>query len=59
MGTNPDSTRNARVQQVAKLLQKNWGGTEDWGEISNFADKPCPKKVANKFLLCCLLDYQI
>jgi len=48
-----------KLLQVTDLLQKNWVGTEDWGEISKYSGQLCPKKVANKFLLCCLLDYQI
>lgn len=31
----------------------------DWGELSQLGDSPCSKKLANKFLLCCLLDYQM
>lgn len=48
-----------RVHEIASLLLANRRGTEDWGEISNFAGKPCPKRPANRFLLCCLLDWQI
>ena len=54
-----EANRDERMQKVAALLLKNRTGTEDWGEISKFAEKPCPKRVANKFLLCCLLDYQM
>jgi hypothetical protein len=31
----------------------------DWGEFSQPESKPWSKKTANKFLLCCLLDYQV
>ena len=31
----------------------------NWGEIAKYTAMECPKKVANEFLLCCLLDYQI
>jgi hypothetical protein len=54
-----ESNRNERMQKVSALLLENRSGNEDWGEISKFAEKPCPKRVANKFLLCCLLDYQM
>jgi endonuclease III len=48
-----------QIRQVSALLLANRKGTEDWGEISHLDGTPCPKKVANKFLLCCLLDYQM
>ena len=31
----------------------------DWGEFSQPESKPWSMKTANKFLLCCFLDYQI
>jgi endonuclease III len=48
-----------RLEQITRLLLANRQGTEDWGEIANFRGQPCPKKVANKFLVCCLLDWRI
>jgi endonuclease III len=51
--------REERLSKVADLLRTHWEGTEDWGEISKYSGKTCPKRVANTFLVCCLLDYQI
>ena len=48
-----------RLEQITCLLLANRNGNEDWGEISHLDGKPCSKKHANKFLICCLLDYQI
>jgi hypothetical protein len=48
-----------RTQQIAALLLASRSGTEDWGEISHLNGRPCSNKVSNKFLLCCLLDYQM
>jgi len=31
----------------------------NWGTIADFTVETCPKKVANEFLFCCLLEYQI
>ncbi len=53
------ANHDERISRVAALLLENRSGKEDWGEISKLAGKPCPKKVANKFLVCCLLDYQM
>jgi endonuclease III len=50
---------NELLHQIATLLLQHRAGKEEWGEISSFEGKPCPKKVANKFLLCCLLDWQM
>jgi hypothetical protein len=54
-----EANHEVRMRKIAALLLENRTGTENWGEIINYPDKPCPKKVANKFFLCCLLDYQI
>ncbi len=54
-----EANRDERMHKVAAILLENRTGTEDWGEISHLADKPCTKRIANKFLVCCLLDYQI
>jgi hypothetical protein len=45
------------LQQIADLLLENRPGPEDWGEISHLEGRECSKKVANKFLICCLLDF--
>jgi endonuclease III len=44
---------------LADLLLANRGDGMNWGELSELSGKPCSKRVANSFLLCCLLDYQI
>jgi hypothetical protein len=46
------------LQQIADLLLKNRPGPEDWGEMSHLDRSECSKKVANKFLICCLLDFR-
>ena len=46
------------LHQIATLLLENRGGEGDWGEISRLEGKECSKKIANKFLICCLLDWQ-
>lgn len=53
------SAREERMDEIGVLLLENRRGTEDWGEMSCFKGEPCPQKVANKFLLCCLLDWQM
>lgn len=55
---NPPSPEQG-TNEVARLLLENRQGTADWGEISHLQGTPCPKQVANEFLLCCLLDYQM
>lgn len=45
--------------QIAALLLEHRSDKEDWGDISGFENQPCPKRIANKFLLCCLLDWQM
>ncbi len=55
----PEFSHEEHEQKVASLRLSNGSGTEDWGPISKCGDKPCTKKIANEFLLCCLLDYQI
>ena len=47
-----------RLQKIAALLLEHRTGKEDWGEISHLEGRECSKKVANKFLICCLLDWQ-
>jgi hypothetical protein len=37
---------------------ENRAGKVDWGEISRLEGRECSKKVANRFLICCLLDWQ-
>lgn len=46
------------MQQIAILLLQNRDGGEDFGEISHLEGRECSKAVANKFLICCLLDFQ-
>ena len=49
-----------RRSHIAKLLPANRAAEPvNWGEISYLEGKPCTKKLANKFLVCCLLDYRI
>jgi hypothetical protein len=48
-----------RLNELARVLVANRNGSEDWGEMSHLDGAPCSKKIANKFLLCCLLDYQM
>jgi len=45
--------------EIVALLLANRGQGTDWGEFASPAHKPWPRKLANKFLLYCLLDYQI
>jgi hypothetical protein len=44
-------------QQLAALLLQNRGG-DDFGEISHLEGRECSKVIANRFLICCLLDFQ-
>lgn len=37
---------------------ENRRAKEDWGEISRIEGGECSKRVANTFLICCLLDFQ-
>ena len=49
-----------RYEQIAALLLASRANEPmDWGEISHLGGDPCSMKIANRFLLCCLLDYQI
>lgn len=48
-----------RGRQLAALLLKSRAAGMDWGAFSEPEGKPWSKKTANRFLLCCLLDYQI
>jgi hypothetical protein len=48
----------SRQNELAALLLKNRNGGEDWGEISHLDGQRPSKQLANKFLACCLLDYQ-
>ena len=45
------------MHQVAKSLIDH-RETPDWGEIANKHGDECTKEIANRFLLCCLIDYQ-
>lgn len=45
---------------IAALLLENRESKQDyWGDIAHLGGKPCSKRIANKFLLCCLLDWQM
>ena len=54
-----NNDHEVRQRQVANLLLGNRGAGMDWGTMSELKGKPCSKQIANEFLLCCLLDYQI
>ncbi len=56
---NPETIVTNELPQIAALLLEHRSDKEDWGEISGFENQPCPKRVANKFLVCCLLDWQM
>ena len=56
--TNNGSNRDDRLQDIAALLLEHRAGKVDWGEISHLEGRECSKKVADKFLICCLLDLQ-
>lgn len=55
------SNRNEIIKQVAQQLLAMPKNTarESWGAIADYSAGTCPKKVANEFLFCCLLEYQI
>jgi endonuclease III len=55
----PHNVPQERWNHITTLLLANRGGGTDWGEFSQPDGKPWSKKTANKFLLCCLLDYQV
>jgi hypothetical protein len=46
------------MQQLAALLLQNRNGGDDFGEISHLEGRECSKVIANRFLICCLLDFQ-
>jgi hypothetical protein len=56
---DPNNNLQVRQSHIAALLIANREGETDWGEMAQLAGEPCSKKMANAFLLCCLLDYQI
>lgn len=47
------------MRKIASLLLENRAEGTDWGEMSQLKGKTCEKRLANRFLLCCLLDYQM
>jgi len=58
-----DVSQDERTCAIANWLLKHSAVDQEspqnkWGEIANHKETECPKKVANQFLLCCLLDYQ-
>jgi len=56
---NPLNDCDERMHHIATLLLANQRGTADWGELSHLEGQPCSKRIANKFLICCLLDWQM
>jgi len=54
----PEIDSEQRQRHIAALLLENRGEGTDWGEFQ-LGDTPWSKKLANRFLLGCLLDYQI
>lgn len=48
-----------RMHRIAALLLEHREGKEVWGELSLLAGQQCTKRIANKFLICCLLDWQM
>jgi endonuclease-3 len=59
MKTTSDTIRGESFRQLVKVLLSTRQGTEDWGPIARTTPETCTQKTANRFLLCCLLDYQI
>lgn len=45
------------LQQIVALLLENRASRADFGELSCLKGKECSKQVANRFLICCLLDW--
>lgn len=51
---------NERLDRITKLLLSNRDdGQKFWEWLSDINGKPLDKKTANKFLFCCILDYQM
>ena len=48
-----------RILRIAAVLLATRADSADWGELSDLHGRACTQKVANKFLVCCLLDYQV
>ena len=48
-----------RKRRIAALLLEHREGKEIWGELSLLDGRQCSKKIANKFLICCPLDWQM
>ena len=59
MDDDPNNNLQVRQSHIATLLIANREGETDWGEMAHLGGEACSKKIANAFLLCCLLDYQI
>jgi hypothetical protein len=49
----------ARDNSIAALLLAHRDAGIDWGGVSHLEGRPCSKELANQFLLCCLLDWQM
>jgi endonuclease III len=59
MDEAPNNSHEERMRRIAALLLPSEKSPADWGELSHLDEKPCTKKIANKFLICCLLDWQM
>ncbi len=58
-GTRVELALMGSLDCIRELLLSNRAEGTDWGELSQLGNEPCSKQLANKFLLCCLLDYQM
>jgi len=49
-----------RTREIAGILLAvpNEMPKRKWGEIADYPGRDCPKKIANEFLFCCLIDLQ-
>jgi hypothetical protein len=54
----PDSMIPDKYAAISAALLSNREAPADWGEFAAPESVPWSKKAANRFLLCCLLDYQ-
>lgn len=52
-------TTKKNLPAITKLILSQRKGAEAWGEQMGLRGRPWTKKQANKFLLCCILDYQM
>ncbi len=60
---NVETAYKDRMNRIAEaLLHRSDGRVEEtphqkWGEMADYSGTECPKNIANKFLLGCLLDF--